>query len=90
MQERISEKLQKQMHGGLAGGVSKWLDFTLEDAPPLGVHMDVAELESIVSARESKAAKTPVPGETTAEPEATEASVHNESTKRINEMKKHI
>jgi len=90
MQERITQKLQKQMHGGLAGGVSRWLDFALEDAPPLDAHMNVAEIESIVSARESQAAGTPVPGEETAEPEAIEAEEHNESTKRINEMKKLI
>ena len=79
MQERIREKIQKQFHGGLAGGVSKWLDYTLDDAPPLDVHMNGSLLESIVSARESKAAETPLPAEPTAEAEATEPDAHNES-----------
>jgi len=79
MQERIREKLQKQFQGSIAGGVSKWLDYTLDDAPALDVHMNSSQLEDIVSARESKAAETPLPAEPTAEAEATEPNAQNES-----------
>lgn len=41
--------------------------------------MNGTQLEDIISARESKAAETPLPEDATAEPEATEPNALNES-----------
>lgn len=50
-QERLREKIQRTFHNNIQGKVSKWLEFTLDEAP-LDVNMNTAEIESVVSQRE--------------------------------------
>jgi len=52
MQERIREKIQKTFHSSIPGNVNKWLDYTLSESP-IDVNMNSAEIESIVSNRET-------------------------------------
>ena len=70
MQERIREKIQKTFHSSIPGNVNKWLELTLDEAP-LDVNMNSAEIESIVSQRDSKTdtIKSPVVDEVKEESE---------------------